>query len=50
MEKIEGAFWLIVISRPYQSTHFSEEDERMKYTVIVTNRTESAEDVVTWYN
>jgi hypothetical protein len=50
MEKTEGAFQLIVISRPYQSTLFSGEDERMKYTVIATNRTESAEDVVTWYN
>jgi hypothetical protein len=50
MEKTEGAFRLIVIRRPYQSTLFFEEDERVKYTVIATNRMESAEDVVAWYN
>jgi hypothetical protein len=50
MEKTDKAFRLIVIRRPYQSTLFFEEDERVKYTVIATNRTESAEDVVTWYN
>ena len=50
MEKTEKAFHLIVIKRPYQGTLFSEQDERMKYTVIATNRTESAEYVVKWYN
>jgi hypothetical protein len=50
MEKTEKAFRLIVIRRPYQGTLFFEEDERMKYTVIATNRTESPELVVTWYN
>jgi len=50
MEKTEKAFRLIVIRRPYQGTLFSEEDERMKYTVVAANRTESAEEVVAWYN
>ena len=50
MEKTDTAFRLIVIRRPYQSTLFSEEDDCVKYTVIATNRTESAEDVVAWYN
>jgi hypothetical protein len=50
MEKTDTSFRLIVIRRPYQGTLFFEEDERMKYTVIATNRTESAEDVVAWYN
>jgi hypothetical protein len=50
MAKTDEAFRLIVIRRPYQGTLFSEENERMKYTVIATNRTESAEDVVVWYN
>jgi hypothetical protein len=50
MEKTEEAFRLIVIRRPYQGSLFFEEDERVKYTVIATNRTESAEGVVTWYN
>jgi hypothetical protein len=50
MEKTEEAFRLMVIRRPYQGSLFFEEDERVKYTVIATNRTESAEGVVTWYN
>jgi len=50
MEKTDTAFRLIVIRRPYQSTLFAEEDEKLKYTVIATNRTESAEEVVAWYN
>jgi len=50
MEKTEKAFRLTVLRRPYQSTFFADEDPSVKYTVIATNRTESAEDVVQWYN
>jgi hypothetical protein len=50
MEKTENAFRLIVIRRPYQGTLFAEEDTRLKYTVIASNRIESPEDVVAWYN
>ena len=50
MEKTEGAFRLIVIKRAYQGTLFAHEDASLKYTVIATNRTEPAEDVVAWYN
>ena len=50
MEKTEQAFRLIVIRRPYQGTLFAEEDNRLKYTVIASNRIESPEDVVAWYN
>jgi hypothetical protein len=50
MEKTDTAFRLIVIRRPYQGTLFSEEDEKVTYTVIATNRTESEEEVVAWYN
>jgi hypothetical protein len=50
MEKTEQAFRLIVIRRPYQGTLFAEEDTRLKYTVIASNRIESPEDVVAWYN
>jgi len=50
MEKTNTAFRLIIIRRPYQGTLFAEEDDRVKYTVIATNRTEPAEDVVAWYN
>jgi hypothetical protein len=50
MNKTKEAFRLIVIRRPYQESLFSEEDERAKYTVLATNRTEPAQQVVSWYN
>jgi len=50
MEKTDTAFRLIVIRRPYQSMLFSEQEANLKYTVIATNRTESAEEVVARYN
>jgi hypothetical protein len=50
MEKTEEAFRLIVIRRVYQSRLFAHQEASLKYTAIVTNRTESAEGVVTWYN
>ncbi len=50
MEKTEEALCLIVIRRPYQSTLFAQQEASLKYTVIATNRTESAEYVVRWYN
>ena len=50
MEKTPEAFRLIVIRRPYQGTLFGAQDASVKYTVIATNRVESAERVVTWYN
>jgi hypothetical protein len=50
MEKTEKAFRLIVIRGPYQGTLFYEQEPSLKYTVIATNRTESAEEVVAWYN
>ena len=50
MNKTAGAFRLIIIRRPYQSSLFFEEDERVKYTVISTNKMESSEAVVQWYN
>jgi hypothetical protein len=50
MEKTEQAFRLIVIKRPYQGSLFAEEDTRLKYMVIASNRRESPEHVVAWYN
>jgi hypothetical protein len=50
MEKTDTAFRLIVIRRPYQGRLFAEEDTSLKYTVIASNRRESPEDVVAWYN
>jgi len=50
MNKTKNAFRLTVIRRPYQGNMFSEEDVSLKYTVVATNRVESAEWVVAWYN
>ncbi len=50
MNKTKKAFRLIVMRRPYQGNMFSEEDVSLKYTVIATNRIESVEWVVAWYN
>jgi hypothetical protein len=50
MNKTKDAFRLIVIRRPVQGGLFGEEDKKEKYTVIATNRSEDAEEVVRWYN
>jgi len=47
MNKTKKAFRLIVIRRPFQGNLFAEEEMSVRYTVIETNRMESAEDVVT---
>jgi hypothetical protein len=50
MNKTQQAFRLVVIRRPMQGYLFCEQSVSEKYTVIATNRTESMEQVVTWYN
>ena len=50
MNRTDEAFRLVVIRRPYQRRLFGEEEAYEKYTVIATNREESAEEVVRWYN
>ena len=50
MNKTKEAFRLIVIRRPYQGNIFAQEKLTLKYTVIATNKIESSEEVVTWYN
>jgi hypothetical protein len=50
MNKTKKAFRLTVIRRPYQREMFGEGDEGLKYSVIATNKSESAEVVVAWYN
>ena len=39
-----------MIRRPYQSKMFGEEEAGEKYVARATNRTESAEEVIKWYN
>jgi hypothetical protein len=48
MNKAKKAFCLIVIRRPFQGNLFINEEYR--YTLLATNRHESAEEVVKWYN
>lgn len=50
MNKTQQAFRLVVIRRPMQGHLFDGGSVSEKYTVIATNRTESMEQVVTWYN
>ena len=50
MNKTKEAFRLIVIRRLYQRSIFFEQDSSAKFTVIATNRTESAQEIVSWYN
>ena len=50
MNKNRYSFRLIVISRAYQEDVFGDVDPHNKYTVIATNRTESPEQIVQWYN
>ena len=50
MNETKEAFRLVVIRRSYQSNLFDDEERPERYTVIATNRGESAEEVVKWYN
>jgi hypothetical protein len=50
MNETKEAFRLVVIRRPYQSHLFDDEQRAERYTVIATNRGESAGEVVKWYN
>jgi hypothetical protein len=50
MNETKEAFRLVVIRRPFQSHLFDKEESTERYTVIATNRDESAEEVVEWYN
>ena len=50
MNKTRKAFRRIVIRRPVQQELFSAETPQTRYTVIASNREESAEATVRWYN
>lgn len=50
MNKTDKAFRLIVIRRPYQMNFIAQQDMTVRYTVIATNKLQSAEQVVKWYN
>jgi hypothetical protein len=50
MNKTKEAFRLVVIRRPFQGSLFDSEEGLERYAIIATNRHESAEEVVKWYN
>lgn len=50
MNKTKGSFRLIVIKRPVQGELFLEDGGNARFTVIASNRDESAEETVAWYN
>lgn len=50
MNETKQDFRLIVIRRPVQRELFGQEAESERYTVIASNRGETAEETVAWYN
>jgi hypothetical protein len=50
MEETKRAFRLVVVRRPSQGELFDGEDQKVRYKVIASNREESAEETVRWYN
>lgn len=50
MNGTKTSFRLIVLRRPTQGDLFGDEDPRLRYCVIASNREESAEETVAWYN
>ncbi len=50
MEETKKAFRLVVLRRPIQGELFDEESPKVRYKVIASNRDESAEDTIAWYN
>ncbi len=50
MNKTKKSFRLIAIKRPVQEEMFFTYDDNAKHTVIASNRDESAEETVAWYN
>ena len=50
MNETKESFRLIVIRRPVQKDLFDQDSPSERYTVIASNRDESAEQTVRWYN
>ncbi|HEX9719784.1 MAG TPA: IS1380 family transposase [Ramlibacter sp.] len=50
MDHTRHAFRLVVIRRPVQRTLLGEEDPAERYRAIASNRQESAEETLAWYN
>jgi len=50
MDRTRHAFRLVVVRRPAQQGLFGEEDPAERYRAIASNRIESAEETIAWYN
>ncbi len=50
MEDTKKAFRLVVLRRPVQGELFDEGNPKVRYKAIASNRDESAEDTIAWYN
>jgi hypothetical protein len=50
MEETDKAFRLVVVRRPVQGELFDEENPNFRYKAIASNREETAEETVQWYN
>lgn len=50
MNRTRKAFRLIVLRRPCQQKLFEESDTSQRYTLIASNRDETAEETIEWYN
>jgi len=50
MNRTKKAFRLIVVRRPYQRSLFGEEDIKLSYKAIASNRADSTEAVMDWYH
>jgi hypothetical protein len=50
MNNTRAAFRLVVIRRPFQRELFAADQPGERYTVIASNREESAEETIAWYN
>jgi len=50
MNRTQKAFRLIVVRRPCQKALFGEEDIKLSYTAIASNRVDSAEAAMDWYH
>jgi len=50
MNRTKESFRIIIVRRPYQGRLFDEDDAKLKYTVVATNKLDRAEDVLIWYN
>jgi hypothetical protein len=50
MNRTQRAFRLIVVRRPHQQGLFGEEDLKLRYTAIASNRTDATDVAMDWYH